>query len=55
MSGRLAKSEAPGDLFIAAKRFKLSYNFCASNLTSLFVPGVRLQSARRYASSYLGD
>jgi len=41
--------------FIAAKRFKLSYKICTSFLSSLFVPGVSLLSARRFTSSYLGD
>jgi SAM-dependent methyltransferase len=38
----------------SAKRFSLSCNICASNLSS-FVPGVSLLSARRFTSSYLGD
>src|SRR5216683_4183568 len=41
------------DLLISARRFMLSYNFCTSFLSSLFVPGVSLLSARRFTSSYL--
>ena len=41
--------------FLTAKRFQPLLQPCASNLTSLFVPGVLLLSARRFCVKLFGE